>query len=192
LPKDEDRASSVLWIYVQIIEIRILLRYLCIGGLAYWITLPKVITQPFLLYGDTCYMNSRSCDATRMLWCPAGTCICTGNFQWNVTAQNCTCGQYQTWTGLKCQGYGYFGDPCNTIPCRPTLTCSQVINQTCTTVQDICECDSTTYLETTGANQGTCVARLPYNSSCTTKFDCQDWFGLSCIAASPGKLVKYL
>ncbi|UJR14100.1 hypothetical protein I4U23_001096 [Adineta vaga] len=152
-----------------------------IGGLAYWISLPKVITQPFLLYNEECYMNSRSCDATRMLWCPAGKCICIGNFKWNTTAQNCSCGLFETWTGLTCQGDGYFGDPCNTIPCRPTLTCLTTVNQKYTTGQDICTCDNTTYLDTSGGvNHGNCVPRLTYNSPCKSKYDCQDWLGLSC------------
>jgi len=126
-------------------------------------------------------MNSRSCDASRMLWCPDGLCLCIGDFQWNATAENCSCGPYEIWTGLKCQGYGYFGDPCNSIPCRPTLTCSTVVNQTCTTGQDICVCDNQTYLYTySGSNQGTCVPRLSYNQSCLTNFDCQNWLGLSC------------
>ncbi|CAF4086891.1 unnamed protein product [Rotaria socialis] len=151
-----------------------------IGGLGYWISIPKVITQPFLLYGASCYMNSRSCDATRFLWCPAGTCVCTGNYQWNVTAQNCSCGVYQKWTGFKCQDYGYYGDPCNSVPCQPTLTCMQVINQTYTTSQDICVCDSVTYLETVGVNSGTCVSQLTYNASCLTNSDCKSALGLSC------------
>ncbi|CAF2587610.1 unnamed protein product [Rotaria sp. Silwood2] len=156
-----------------------------IGGLAYWIKIPKVITQPYLLYGESCYMNSRSCDETRMLWCPSGTCICTGNYHWNTTAQNCTCGSYQMWTGFKCQDYGYYGDPCNTVPCQPTLTCMKVVNQTYTTGQDVCVCDNTTYLQTSGVNQGNCVSRLSYNQSCQTETDCQDWLGLSCTSVPP-------
>ena len=151
-----------------------------LGGLAYWLTLPKVITQPYLLYGESCYMNSRSCDATRMLWCPAGTCICIGDFQWNSTAQNCSCGLYQQWVNVKCQDYGSYGDPCNTVPCKPTLTCLTVINQTFTTGQSICVCDNTTYLSTSGTNQGTCIPRLGYNAICLTNSDCQSWLGLSC------------
>ena len=151
------------------------------GGLAYWITLPKVITQPYLLYGESCYMNSRSCDAQRMLWCPKDTCLCLGDFQWNATAQNCSCGPYQIWDGVKCKGHGYFGDPCNSIPCRPTLTCSLVVNQTYTTGQDICICDNATYYETnSGPNQHTCVPRIGYLQPCKTKFDCQNWLGLVC------------
>ena len=160
-----------------------------LGGIAYWITLPKVITKPFLLYGESCYMNSRSCDATRMLWCPAGTCICVGDFQWDTTIENCTCGEYETWTGFKCQGYGYFGDPCNTVPCRPTLTCAIVTNQTYTTGQDICECDNATYLYTSGgSNQGTCVPRIGYDVTCKTNFDCQNWLGLSCTDTGGGTI----
>jgi hypothetical protein len=134
-------------------------------------------------------MNSRSCDATRMLWCPAGTCICTGDYQWNVTAQNCTCGQYQIWTGLQCQSYGSYGDPCNSVPCLPTLSCSTVINQTYTTGQAICSCDNQTYLYTNGGvNQGNCVPRLSYGQACKTDFDCQNWLGLSCTGAYPSKI----
>ena len=151
------------------------------GGLAYWITLPKVITQPYLLYGETCYTNSRSCDASRMLWCPAGKCICTGDFQWNATAQNCSCGVYQFWTGFRCQGYGYYGDPCNSVPCRPTLTCASVVNQTYTTNQMICTCDNATFLDvTSGSTQGQCIPKLSYNATCQTVSDCQSWTGLSC------------
>ncbi|CAF3008844.1 unnamed protein product [Rotaria socialis] len=167
----------------------VLLALACgIGGLAYWIASPRVITQPYLLWGESCYMNSRSCDASRMLWCPAGTCLCLGDFTWNATAQNCSCGQYQRWNGIVCQGYGYFGDPCNSIPCRPTLKCTIVTNQTCTTRQDICSCDNTTYLDTTSgsATIGQCIARLTYNSDCKTNFDCQDWLGLTCTEVSAG------
>ena len=132
-------------------------------------------------------MNSRSCDATRMLWCPNNECVCIGNFAWNATIQNCSCPQYYFWTGLKCQGFGYFGDPCNTVPCRPTLTCSVVINQTYTTGQDICECDNSTYLDTSGgANNGNCVTRLTYDDTCKTNYDCQDWLGLSCTDIGSG------
>ncbi|CAF0876912.1 unnamed protein product [Rotaria sordida] len=160
-----------------------------IGGLAYWITSPRVITQPYLLYGESCYMNSRSCDSTRMLWCPAGTCICMGDFQWNTTAQNCSCGQYQIWNGIKCQDYGYYGDPCtSSVACRPTLTCEIVTNQTYTTGQNVCVCNNVTYLDTTSGSttQGQCIARLTYDDSCKTKFDCQDWLGLSCTNTSSG------
>ena len=133
-------------------------------------------------------MNSRSCDATRMLWCPDGICRCTGDFQWNTTAQNCSCGVYQTWNGYKCQGFGYYGDPCNSISCQPNLTCVTVINQTYSTGQDICACDNDTYLYTdAGANQGKCVARLTYGQTCKTIFDCQDWLGLSCSNYSSSK-----
>jgi hypothetical protein len=136
-------------------------------------------------------MNSRSCDATRMLWCPAGVCICTGNYQWNATAQNCTCGQYQIWTGLQCIGYGYYGDPCNTVPCRPTLTCSVVVNQTYTTGQDICSCDNATYLDTSGgSNNGNCIPRVSYGVTCKTNFDCENWLGLTCTNVGGGT-VKY-
>jgi len=130
-------------------------------------------------------MNSRSCDATRLLWCPAGTCVCTGNYEWNATAQNCSCGLYQIWNGLQCQNYGSYGDPCNSVPCLPTLSCSTVINQTYTTGQSICACDNQTYLYTNGGvNQGTCVARLSYGATCKTQFDCQTWLGLSCTGGS--------
>lgn len=135
-------------------------------------------------------MNSRSCDATRNLWCPAGTCICTGNYQWNTTAQNCSCGAYQTWTGFKCQNYGYYGDPCSsTLPCQPTLTCQAVVNQTYTTGQSVCVCDNTTYLITTGSSAGTCVTKLTYNASCLTTSDCQSWLGLSCTSVSSCKIL---
>lgn len=134
-------------------------------------------------------MNSRSCDATRMLWCPDGTCECIGDYTWNATAQNCTCGVYQVWNGFQCQNIGYYGDPCNTIPCRPTLTCSVVINQTYTTGQDVCVCDNQTYLYTNGgANQGLCVPRQTYNDSCKTNFDCQNWLGLLCANVGPGRI----
>jgi len=134
-------------------------------------------------------MDSRSCDATRMLWCPNGTCLCTGDFQWNVTAQNCTCGEYEFWDGFKCESYGSYGDPCNSIPCLPTLTCATVVNQTYTTGQDICVCDNVTYLYTGGGvNQGQCVPRLSYNQSCLTNFDCQNWLGLACAASSSGTI----
>jgi hypothetical protein len=150
------------------------------GGLAYWITIPKVITQPYLLYNASCYMNSRSCDATRLLWCPAGTCICIGNYQWISSAQNCSCGTNQQWTGFQCQNYGYYGDPCSIVPCQPTLTCMAVVNQTYTTNQQTCDCDNTTYLSTGGATQGTCVPKLGYNVACRTNSDCISWLGLAC------------
>jgi hypothetical protein len=160
------------------------------GGLAYWISLPKVITQPFLLYNASCYMNSRSCDATRMLWCPAGTCICIGNYQWNTTSQNCSCGQYQMWTGVKCQNYGSYGDPCNTVLCLPTLTCQAVINQTYTTNQSICVCDNSTYLSTVGSSIGTCIPRISYNATCRTNSDCENWLGLACSLSSTSGMIK--
>lgn len=126
-------------------------------------------------------MNSRSCDPQRMLWCPKDTCLCIGNFQWNATAQNCSCIIFQIWDGLECKDYGSFGDPCNSIPCRPTLTCSKVINQTYTTGQDVCVCDNQTYLQTnSGPTQGDCVPRIGYGQTCKTKFDCQNWLGLAC------------
>ncbi|CAF1647556.1 unnamed protein product, partial [Didymodactylos carnosus] len=130
-----------------------------IGGLAYWITLPKVITQPYLLYGVTCYMNSRSCDATRNLYCPAGTCICTQNYQWNSATQNCSCGTYTQWTGFTCTSYGSYGYPCNIVSCLPTLKCQTLPTQTYTTAQLTCSCDNTTYLNTAGQ----CVTKLGYN-----------------------------
>jgi hypothetical protein len=134
-------------------------------------------------------MDSRSCDATRMLWCPNGKCLCIGDYSWNTAIENCTCGQYQIWNGFRCQDNGYYGDPCNSIPCRPTLTCAIVINQTCTTGQNICVCDNQTYLYTSGgANQGSCVPRLTYNQTCLTNFDCQNWIGLSC-GASPSGII---
>jgi hypothetical protein len=135
-------------------------------------------------------MNSRSCDATRMLWCPNGTCLCTGNYQWNTTTQNCSCGLYQIWTGFQCQSYGSFGDPCNTIPCLPTLTCASVINQTYTTGQNICECNNVTYLDTisTSLTYGDCIARETFGATCLTNFDCQNWLGLSCTSTGGGKI----
>ena len=160
--------------------------------MAYWASIPKTITQPYLLYGESCHINSRSCDATRQLWCPAGTCLCTGNFQWNATAQNCSCGAYQLWTGFVCEDYGYYGDPCNIVPCQPTLTCSPVVNQTYTTNQSICVCDNTTYLKTFNPNQGQCLARLTHNDTCLAETDCQDWLGLSCTSVSGGKRVLFL
>ncbi len=165
------------------------MKFYCKGGLAYWITIPKVITQPYLLYGESCYMNSRSCDATRMLWCPAGTCICTGNYQWNSTAQNCSCGANQFWTGIKCQSYGSYGDPCNKIPCLTTLTCNAVVNQTYSTGQAICSCDNTTYLDTvaTSATYGECIPRISYGATCKTNTDCQNWLGLACTSTTLGK-----
>jgi hypothetical protein len=134
-------------------------------------------------------MDSRSCDATRNLWCPAGICVCTSDFTWNATAQNCTCGQYETWTGVICQGYGYYGDPCTSIPCRPTLICGLVTNQTYATGQDICLCNDTSYLDTSGgANQGTCLPKVTYNATCKTESDCQDWLGLTCGNVSGSKI----
>lgn len=157
--------------------------------MAYWITIPKVITQPYLLYGESCYMNSRSCDDTRMLWCPAGTCICQGNYQWNSTAQNCTCGIDQLWNGIECKNYGSYGDPCNSIPCKTTLSCSQVINQTYTTGQNICDCDNTTYLDTVTR---TCITRETYGHTCKTIYDCRSWLGLSCTGTTSNiKTMKY-
>lgn len=160
---------------------------LFLGGLVYWITLPKVINKPFLLYGESCYMNSRSCDASRMLWCPAGTCLCRGDFAWDSATQNCSCPSQTTWTGFKCQGFGYFGDPCKTIPCRPTLTCAPVINQTFSTSQAICACDNATFLDTS-VTTSRCIPRLGYGAICQTKFDCQGWLGLSCSGPSGGKV----
>ena len=119
-----------------------------------------------------------------MLWCPAGKCICIGNFHWDSTAQNCSCGAYQQWVNVKCQDYGAYGDPCNTVPCNATLTCLRVINQTFTTSQDVCVCDSTTYLSTSGSTRGQCIPRLPYNSICQTNSDCQSWLGLACTSSS--------
>jgi len=135
-------------------------------------------------------MNSRSCDATRLLWCPAGTCICTGNYQWNSTAQNCSCGANQIWNGVKCQSYGSYGDPCNSIPCLPTLTCSTVINQTYTTGQAICSCDNATYLDTvnSSATLGKCIPRISYGVTCLTQTDCQNWLGLTCTNTGSGKI----
>ena len=124
-----------------------------------------------------------------MLWCPAGTCICTGNYQWNTTAQNCSCGLYQIWTGFKCQSYGSYGDPCNIIPCKPTLTCNAVVSQTYTTGQSICSCDNTTYLNVIGgATYGQCIPRITYNASCQTTTDCQSWLGLACTSTTSGKI----
>ena len=132
-------------------------------------------------------MNSRSCDATRMLWCPAGKCKCIGNFAWNDTAQNCSCSATQKWVNFKCQEYGSFGDPCGTVPCKSGLYCVTVANQTFTTAQNICICDGTTYLATTGSSAGSCVTRLTYNDVCKTKYDCKDWLGLACTNTSSGK-----
>ena len=158
--------------------------------MAYWITIPKVITQPYLLYGASCYPNSRSCDDTRQLWCPNGTCLCTGNYQWNTTTQNCSCGAFQTWTGLQCQGYGSYGDPCNSIACLPTLSCSTVINQTYTTGQAICDCDNTTYLDTNtlSSTYRTCIPKISYGVACLTNFDCMSWLGLTCTSINSGKI----
>ena len=158
-----------------------------LGGLIYWLSIPKTITKPYLLYGEECYMNSRSCDATRGLWCPAGVCICLGDFQWDSTAQNCTCGAGQFWDGFKCQHLGYYGDPCNIIPCAPSLTCTPVISQKYTTSQSICVCDSLTYLSTSGPTKGQCVPRLSHNQVCETNSDCQNWLGLSCTNSGAGK-----
>ena len=179
-------SKTILYLNLKLTDI-----YLYKGGVAYWMTLSKPKSTPYLLYDESCYMNSRSCDLSRMLWCPNDKCACTGDYQWNATAQNCTCGQYQIWTGFRCQGYGYYGDPCNSIPCRPTLTCASVINQTYTTGQDICVCDNQTYLDTNGRiNHGKCVPRLTYNQSCQTKFDCQTWLGLSCIGVYPSNVLR--
>lgn len=136
-------------------------------------------------------MNSRSCDATRMLWCPAGTCKCIGDFDWNTTIQNCSCAPSSMWTGVRCQKYGQYGDPCNKVQCGPSLTCMRVINQTFTTGQDICVCNDTTYLQTSGSNAGKCEPRLTHNQVCQTKFDCQDWLGLSCTNSSGGKILTF-
>ncbi|CAF1503612.1 unnamed protein product [Adineta ricciae] len=157
-----------------------------LGAIGYWMSIPKSISQPYLLYGESCYMNSRSCDETRLLWCPAGTCICTSNFKWNATIQNCTCGAGSTYNGFRCQGLGYYGDPCTYVGCHATLTCTQVANQTYTTGQFICVCDNATYLDTISgsATVGQCVPRLPYNSSCLAETDCQDWLGLQCLNMS--------
>ncbi|CAF0829414.1 unnamed protein product [Adineta steineri] len=153
-----------------------------IAGLAYYLSVPQTITAPFLLYGESCYMNSRSCDASRLLWCPAGVCLCTGNFQWNSTIENCTCGSYSSFNGFECQGLGYYGDPCTYVQCRPTLTCTAALNTTYTTGQSICVCDNSTYLDTVNnATKGTCVTKLGYNSTCLTEDDCKDWLGLYCI-----------
>jgi hypothetical protein len=138
-------------------------------------------------------MDSRSCDATRMLWCPDNICVCIGDFSWNTATENCTCAANQLWNGIACQTYGYYGDPCNGIPCQQNLTCQTVINQTYTTGQDVCVCDNTTYLYTNGGpDQGQCVERLSYNESCKTNFDCKDWLGLSCMASSPSKIEIFL
>jgi len=148
------------------------------GGLAYWISVPKEINQPFLLYGESCYVNSRSCDATRMLWCPAGTCVCLGTFSWNATGQNCSCAANQLWNGISCQNLGKYGDPCTSpSSCDVNLMCVTVLNQTLSTGQSICACDNATYLYT---GNNTCLPRLPYMEDCKTKFDCQDWLGLEC------------
>lgn len=156
-----------------------------IGGLAYWISIPKVITQPFLLYGETCVMNSRSCDATRLLWCPSGKCACIDTFNWNSTAQNCSCGQYSKPFGSKCKPYGRYGDPCdvNTNPCNPTysLDCQAVINQTYSTGQSICDCNNATYLD---VPSGSCVGKKSFNANCQVKAECQTWLGLSCSLSS--------
>jgi hypothetical protein len=112
------------------------------------------------------------------------------NLQWNATIQNCTCGQNAPRNGSQCQGYGYYGDPCKSVPCRPTLTCSPVINQTYTTGQDICVCDNATYLDTVNITTlGTCVPRLGYNVTCLAEDDCEDWLGLSCLNTTDGKIV---
>lgn len=154
--------------------------------MAYWISLPKVITQPYLLHGESCYMNSRSCDATRMLWCPAGTCTCVGEgFAWNTTIQNCSCAAETFWTGFKCQSYGSFGDPCDSIPCKSKLNCMQLANQSYSISIKICICDNTTYLDTSSK---VCEPRLGHTQSCKTKFDCQDWLGLSCTNTSSGSI----
>jgi hypothetical protein len=170
------------------------LKILLKGGLAYWISIPKTITEPYLLYGASCYPNSRSCDSTRMLWCPAGTCICLGNYQWNSTAENCSCGLYQQWTGVKCQDYGYYGDPCNSVPCHPTLTCMIVINQTYTTGQDICVCNNVTYLDTNAGSPtvGQCIPRISYNVACKTNSDCENWLGLACTSVAASKVESIL
>ena len=164
------------------------------GGLAYWITLPKVITQDYLLYGESCYPNSRSCDSTRLLWCPAGTCICTGNYQWNSTAQNCSCGPSQSWTGVICKGYGSYGDPCDIVKqdCLTSLKCSAVVNQTYTTNQPICSCDNATYLDATlgSPTYGQCISRVSYGVSCKTNTDCKNWLGLSCTSVTSTSLIE--
>lgn len=175
---------------------KILHNILFTGGLAYWIASPRVITQPYLLYGESCYMNSRSCDSSRMLWCPAGTCLCMGDFTWNATIQNCSCGQYQSWNGIKCQNYGYFGDPCGSgsgsssgsVDCRPTLTCTTVVNQTYTTGQSLCSCDNATYLDTVSGSStlGQCIPKISYGVTCKTNSDCQSWLGLACGQTSSG------
>ena len=144
-----------------------------------------MITQPFLLYGNSCLINSRSCDATRLLWCPAGTCQCIGNFGWNATAGNCSCVAYQLWDGIQCKGYGHFGDPCNLTPCLPGLTCEVVVNQTYSTGQSICDCNNATYLNT---NTGNCEARLSYNASCQSQTACQTWLGLTCRNIGGGRI----
>lgn len=134
-------------------------------------------------------MNSRSCDATRLLWCPAGTCVCLGNFGWNATAQNCSCPQYSTYDGIECDGYGLYGDPCKNLtnPCNPTyfLTCQPVINQTYTTGQSICDCNDVTYLD---VPSGSCVPRKSFNLACQSKTECQTWLGLSCTQTGSGKI----
>ena len=130
-------------------------------------------------------MNSRSCDATRLLYCPAGKCVCLGDYKWNATAQNCSCVQYQLWNGFKCQNYGSYGDPCNPVQCMPTLTCKAVLNQTYSTGQDICDCDNVTYLDIATR---TCIPKISYNASCYTNTDCEDWLGLACTnTGSTGK-----
>jgi len=160
------------------------------GAVAIWLSTKTPITAAYLLYGQTCTMDSRSCDATRSLWCPAGVCLCTGNLQWNASIENCTCGSYSQWNGIECEGYGYYGDPCNSVPCRPTLTCTQPANQTYSTGQDICICNNVTYLDTVNpATLGTCVARLGYNVSCLTEDDCEDWLGLSCYNTTGSKII---
>lgn len=129
-------------------------------------------------------MNSRSCDATRLLWCPAGICVCTGNFGWNSTAQNCSCSAYSTYNGIKCLNYGLYGDPCSTSePCDPRnfLTCQAVINQTYSTGQSICDCNNSTYLNT---GTGICVNKTTYNDLCAAKSECKTWLGLSCTLTS--------
>ena len=145
-----------------------------------------MITQPYLLYYESCQANSRWCDETRMLYCPAGRCVCRGDFAWNQTAQNCTCDIYTSWNGLECESYGYFGDPCDSVFCRPTLTCLDTINQTYKTPQKICSCDSVTYPVTVSSGDIECFDRLSYNETCSTEFDCQDWLGLACTDTTMG------
>lgn len=161
-----------------------------LGGIGYWMSIPKSISQPYLLYGESCYMNSRSCDAARLLWCPAGVCLCTSNFYWNSTIQNCTCATGSNYNGFSCQGLGYYGDPCTgSVGCHATLTCTQVANQTYTTGQFICVCDNATYLDSISSSPTyrQCIPRLPYNSSCLAETECQDWLGLLCLNISGSK-----